>query len=298
MRLFAKLTVPVLSLGMLAMPALAQDEPGNAPPPGDAPRQRPPRGDGAPPGGPGGPGGERGMQRQGPLSPEKAKAAWEWEVKGVAKSLGLTPEQTTKVIAAYTEARTSNNDAMEKMRNDMREKAQAAAQGDGGAPEDRAAMAAEMQKTVNEARKADADKLSAALAKDLSADQVTKAMKSLGSFNPSWDNMVNSIAEFKLGDEKTYQALTPIEAYVIAVDKVRDSTDPEARRTAMTEARDSLTDSMKKILDEEQMGKFQRSIMGGGRMGGGMGGPGGGAGRGGARGGEGGGGSGGGGGTQ
>lgn len=286
MRCF-KTIVSTLALCAMSVPAFAQDEDGGkAPPPGDAPRQRQPRGEG----GQGAPGG----QRPGQLTAEKAKAAWELEAKGVSKSIGLNADQTTKVIAAYSQARTDNNKSMEKLRTEMREKAEAAA-GDDAAPEDRAAAMQEMQKKLAEARKADADKLSAALAKDLSSDQVTKAMKSLGSFNPSWDNMVNTIAEFNLGEDKTYQALTPIETYVIAVEKVRDSTDREAMRTAMTEARDTLHDSMKKILSEEQMGKFQRSVGGGRGMG--MGGPGGApGGRGGAgrRGGQGGGGSGGG----
>src|SRR5690349_3312899 len=99
-----KTIVSTFALCAMTIPALAQDDGGKAPPAGDAPRQRPPRGEGA-----AGPG-----QRPGQLTPEKAKAAWDLEAKGVAHTLGLNADQTAKLTAAYSQARADNNKSMEK----------------------------------------------------------------------------------------------------------------------------------------------------------------------------------------
>jgi hypothetical protein len=247
-----RLIVSSLAVGVIGLSALAQD---------------PPTGPGAPPGRggqvPGGPGGAAARPR---LSPEKAKAAWEVEAKGVAKSLTLNDELTTKTVAAYSEARESQLAATEKLMREIADKeraARSAGEGDQGggegadtSREQRAARRAETQKQFAELNKAERDKLQAALAKFLSEEQTTKALATLGTFNPRWDAMVDAVIGFKLEEAKNTEALTAIQTFVEQVGKAGEmgprggSPDPDARK--------QLTDTMKKLLSEEQFGQFQR----------------------------------------
>lgn len=235
--------VSCLTIGLASFAACAQDGP-----PGGPPRRE---------------GGRQGMGQ--PLSPEKAKAAWEVQAKGVAADLALSPEQTKALTDAYAAARTSQGEAADKMRKDMMEKAQ----------EEGAQTAfAEIQKKTEELVKSEQAKFSKALSATLNPAQVSKAMESLGEFGAArqWDVLTDVITGFGLDSAKTAAANKTLREYVIAVGKARGGEDREAARTAMGEARKTMTDSMKGMLTEDQFAKFQAS-MGGGR--GGQGGPGG-----------------------
>ena len=248
-----RLIVSSLAVGVIGLSALAQD-----PPPGPG---APPARGGQVPGGPGGPGGPGARQR---LSPEKLKAAWEVEAKGVAKSLTLNDELTTKTVAAYSEARESQGAAMEKLNRDFADKQRAARSGgEGDSPggadasrEQRAAQIAERQKQAADLNKAEREKLQTALAKFMNPEQTTKALATLGTFNPRWDAMVDAVVGYKLDEAKSTEALTAIQTFVEQVGKAGEmgprggSPDPDARK--------QLTDTMKKLLNEEQFGQFQR----------------------------------------
>ena len=265
-----RLIVSSLAVGVIGLSALAQDPP----PPG--PGAPPARGGQGP--GPGNPG--RGRAR---LSPEKAKAAWEIEAKGVAKGLSLNDDLTSKTVAAYTEARESQSAAMEKLMRDIAEKGRSARGGEGdsggaGGEGSRGDQRAEQQKAFADLNKSEKDKLQTALAKFLNPEQTTKAVTTLGTFNSRWDAMVDAVVGFKLDEAKHTEALTAIQTFVEQAAKAGEmgprggSPDPEARR--------QLTDTMKKLLNDEQFGQFQR--IAGGRAPGGPEGGRGGAGRGGA----------------
>src|SRR5262245_31439295 len=244
-----RLIVSSLAVGVISLSALAQD-----PPPG--PGAPPPGRGGQVPGGAGGPGGR---QR---LSPEKQKAAWEAEAKGVAKSLTLNDELTTKTVAAYSEARQSHSTAMEKLTRETMEKPDAGGGDEGGG--DRASRGADLRKGITDLNKAEREKLQTALAKFLNQEQTTKAIASLGTFNPRWDAMVDTLIGFKLEEAKNTEGLAAIQTFVEQVGKAGEmgprggSPDPDARK--------QLTDTMKKLLSEEQFGQFQRAA--GGRAGG------------------------------
>src|SRR5262249_46346373 len=97
------------------------------------------------------------------------------------------------------------------------------------------------------------------------------------------DNMADAVAGFKLDATKQQDALVAMEDYVVAQGKARGQLrdgDRDAIRTAMQEAREKLSASMKKLLSEEQFKKFESTMQGGfgGRGGGGGRGPGGGGG--------------------
>lgn len=123
----------------------------------------------------------------------------------------------------------------------------------GGDP--RQALQEEMQKLL----KAEQEKLEADLAMFLAGDQLKYAGYVLGSFSTSWDVMADMIASFKLGDEKTFQALKPIEAYIAETTKLRGTGERGANTQPMQEARQKLDKAMESILDEQQMARFKRS---------------------------------------
>lgn len=260
--------VSCIALGTLALSATAQNEPPARP----AVRPARPADAGAPQ--PGGPGGARPQQ----LSPEKAKAAWEVEATGVAKRAMVEDAKIKDVVKAYSEARASYDAAAEKMRAEMRAKAE-----DKGGGNDKGGggggRGAEMMKAMEDLNKAEREKLQKALGAAVSQDQTTKLMASLGTFNRQWDAMADSISGFGLEAKKQQDALNAVEDYVVAQAKIRGGgpdADPEARRSANQESRTKLTDSLKKVLSEEQMKKLE-PMLGGGR-GRGPGGPGGGGG--------------------
>jgi hypothetical protein len=208
------------------------------------------------------------------MSPEKAKAAWDLQAHGVAKHHGLSEDQAKTVAKAYAEARESQKTAADKQRKELMEKARDGAAGGGGR-----GLGPEAMKAMEDLNKGEREKFEKALvAGGISAEQAGKLSASLGQFNPAWDVMVDTLAGFKLDAAKQQEGLNAIEAFVMAGSKARTGNpeDREANREAMQGARTKLTDSLKGILDEEQLKKFESTIRGaGGRQGGRPGGPGG-----------------------
>ncbi|MBL8999525.1 MAG: hypothetical protein JNK25_00135 [Phycisphaerae bacterium] len=202
-------------------------------------------------------GGRQGMAQ--PLTPEKSRAAWELQARSVASSLGFDAEQTKATIEAYLAARTSHTEASDKMRKELMDKAR-----DEGAQ----GAFAEIQQKTEELMKSEREKLEKSLSSKLSADQVQKAISPLGSFNRQWDTMTDALAGFGLDAAKMKDAQSAVQTYIVAVDKARAGGDREALRTATQEARKTLTDTMKGILSEDQMAKFQATLGGGRGMGG------------------------------
>jgi len=259
----SKMIVALSATGLLSFSTLAQD--GTATGKGDQSGQTR-QGDGA------------ARQRRAPLTAEKAKAAWDLEAKSVAKELNLSGDNIAKIVSAYAEARESYRTSLEKARRDAAEKAKQSAsggdaktQGDAKTPADanagkggaaRSRTPSEAQKAAAEVLKTEQDKLKTALAKFLSEDQNTKAMASLGSFDRSWDAMVNTVAEFSLGEVKTIEALQPVQTYVVSIHKPRIAATGDAARTTNRQARQDLLDAMKKVLNAEQMTQFERSVGG------------------------------------
>jgi hypothetical protein len=195
------------------------------------------------------------------MDPAKAKAAQELEATGVAKHAGLNDGQTKALVKVYLAARESHAAASEKMRQEMRD-----GNGDGGRPD-----FAAMQQKMQDLNKSEREKFKNALGSTVSAEQGAKVLTSLGTFNMQWDRWVDALAELKLEPAKQQQGLEAIEAYVIDTEKARGG-DREAMREAMQSSREKLTDSMKKILNDEQFAKFEAGMRPGGR---GQGGPGG-----------------------
>lgn len=234
--------VTCLVLGATALNAAAQSAAPDAKPQQPAP-DRP---SGAQPG-PRGDGG-----RGGALTPEKSKAAWEAQAKGVGAVLGLDESKITSLTKAYVEARTSHNAANAKLREEMADR-----RGEAGGPEGMA----EIQKKMEDMNKAEREKFEKSLAGTLTTEQAATAMQTLGGFNVMWDRMTDAVSGFGLDAAKSLDAQKAMQAYVTAMSKARTG-DREAMRTIMQEARAKLTESMKGILNAEQFAKFEPSMGG------------------------------------
>jgi hypothetical protein len=251
--------VAAIAIGATGLSALAQDSnPAQA-----TPRRQRTRQPDAQPGQDGAR--QPGQGRPGALSPEKAKAAWELEATGVAKRLGLKDDQTKALIKAYTDARTSQNEALDKAMKAAQDKARDSGDEGGGRPR----MDPQAMQEMNKTEKA---KFETAIKPTLSADQSTKVLASLGTFSRPWDQMTDILAGFNLDASKKQDAQNAVEDFVVATGKARAANagpdgDREAMRTAMQEANQKLTDSLKKDLSDEQMTQIQ-SAMSMGRGGG------------------------------
>ena len=207
--------ISCVAVGAMGLSALAQDKKPDQPPAGD----RQPRGNR-----PGGPGGG-GMMR-GQLPPERAKAAWEAEATGVAKHAGLNEAQTKSLVAAYTAARESHAESMQKLMKEVRDAAEGNERPDPQA----------MQEKMQGLNKAEKEKFQKAVGATLSADQAAKVLASLGSFNGQWDRWVDALGEFKLDPAKNQQAMDALETFVLASEKARAG-DRETMRESMQAAR-------------------------------------------------------------
>src|SRR6185436_14644590 len=183
----SNLVASMLAIGAMSLSAMAQAQPKGKdrpqPPAGD----RPARGGDGQPGGGGGRGGQMGQ-----LSPEKSKAAQETEATGVAARNGLNAEQTKALVAAYLDARKSQGEATQKLREEQREKMR-----DGGG-DDRQAAGEAMQKAMADLNKSETAKFEKALEGKIPADKKAAVLGSLGTFTVQWDRWVDALSEFKL----------------------------------------------------------------------------------------------------
>lgn len=259
-----KMIVASIAVGSIGLTASAQNAPSKDKQPPPPSEKQPPPGDKPPP-----PRAREGMGPREPLSPEKSKAAWAAQAKGVSARLGLDETKSAAVVKAYTEARQSQGDAADKLRKDAMEKRQ---EGGGEA-------FAEIQKKIDELNKTEREKFEKALSSSLSADQTSKASASLGLFNRQWDVLTDTVLGFNLDAKKSSDAANAVEDYVVSFSKVRPgqpNEDRAAARTAMQEARKKLSDTMKAMLTEDQFKKFEGAMAGGmrapGPRGGGQGG--------------------------
>ncbi len=185
------------------------------------------------------------MAQGGPPSIANPDQVWEGEAKAVAKDLSLSAEQTGKLVEAYKAARVSHQTA-------MREKM---SQRQGGRPDFSGFVA------IADAEKA---KLETALKGFLNADQTTKAMAILGTLSRRWDSMVAVLDSMGL-DEKTKAAAMKVTmASAIESEAMMRSAmsgqDRGAMRDKFLETRNKLNAEMAKVLNPDQMAKWNEAM--------------------------------------
>ncbi len=210
----------------------------------------------------GGPAPREGGQRMAApvLSAEKSKIAWKAQAEGVAASLTLDAEKTAALVKAYDEARGANLESTEKLRKQIAEKREQGEEGRAGIEE--------LRNQLLEVGKTSRENIEKAFGAILTPEQVTKAMSSLGTFNRQWDIMTDSVLGFSLDSAKNAEATKAMQKFVETMSNARREPGQQGGGGGMGEARNTLMDSMKKLLSEEQFGKFQAATGMGGRRGG------------------------------
>ena len=178
-------------------------------------------------------------QQRSALSPEKQEAAQKMEAQYVAKELKLSDDNTSKLVAAYLKARKSLTDARQALRSEGTRDFQA----------------------YRDLSDKESQKLEGELGKFLKEKQVKKAMESLGTFNTSWDRMLDALAGFKLEEKQLNKALDKVNAYVIdsakLMQEARESGSFREMRPKFQELRDKLDKAMEGILSAEQLEQWK-----------------------------------------
>ena len=178
----------------------------------------------------------------GPPGLEKNDKAWEIEANTVAQGLGLSAEQSKKLVDAYKAARDSQMTAMRE------------AMGQGGRPEPGKRM---------EITKAEAAKLETALKGFLKPEETTKAMASLGTLNARWDRMVMALDAMNLEEKPRAEAMKLVEQNVAETGKIMQGAaaggDFQAMREKMAPLRDKLDADLAKVLSADQMTKWKEA---------------------------------------
>jgi hypothetical protein len=179
------------------------------------------------------------QQRAG-LSPEKQAAVQKLETQYVAKKLKLSDENTSKLVSAYMNARKSYADAREALRTQGSRDFQA----------------------FRDLQDKESKKLESDLGKFLDEKQVKKAMESLGTFNATWDRMVDALAGFNLQEKALDKALDNVNDYIIESAKLmqqaRESGSFQEMRPKLQELRQKLDKDMEGVLSKEQLEQWKQ----------------------------------------
>ncbi len=197
------------------------------------------------------------------LEPEQTEAARTLAARGVAHDLALSEENASKLIDAYKAARESYDAARAEMIGSamggggMMGGGMAGGGMMGGGMAGGGMMGGGMAGGLNlEFVTAEQDKLEEALTDFLSADQVSKALESLGTFSSNWDNQLNVIAGFDLDDETLFKALALINTYVVdsekAIEAAMTNQDFHTMISAMQTHKAALDGALADILSSYQ----------------------------------------------
>ncbi len=162
--------------------------------------------------------------------------AWEVQAKTVAKGLGISGEQTEKLVDAYRTARNSQTTAAN------------AVSGPAERPDE------EKMREVNRIERA---KFKAVLDGFLNPEQVDAVLLTLGSFFRRWDGMVEVLEAMDLADKPREEALKLTADYVAewnkAMQALMASGGRESMRELANELKDKLDREMSEFLSAEQM---------------------------------------------
>jgi len=249
----ARLALFVVAIGTTGLTATGQEPPATSEPPA-APDTR---ADTVPP--------IKAPARE-PITPEKAKAAWALEATGVARRVGAREDQIASVVKAYSEAREAQLKGLRKHQDTtIKEAVTARDAGDGRSKGDIFDRSISLlMKGINDIQISDRENLQRELAGTLSADQTTRAMASLGTFDIDWDAMADAVADLDLGAIKQQEALNTIEDFVISDSKLfpilSGGSDYATMEAASKESRrvsKRLDEAMKAMLTDEQFARFK-----------------------------------------
>jgi Spy/CpxP family protein refolding chaperone len=181
---------------------------------------------------------------QPPGSAQNEKA-WELQAKTVAKDLELSDEQAGKLADAYKAARDSHSAAVASLRG----------QQTGGGRGD--------MRAFQEANQAERAKFETVLKGFLNEEQTAKALATLGTFNRRWDMMVMALDGLGLDEKAQGDAMKLVAGHVAesgkAMNAARASGNMEAARESNQKLREKLEADLGKILNAEQMAKWNEA---------------------------------------
>jgi hypothetical protein len=161
---------------------------------------------------------------------------WKTEVKGIAAELGLTKDRQSKLTEVFIAARKRQRDAVRALPEEA----------------DRIKSRAAIE-VVNVKERTSLEK---ALQGILTAEQMTKALPLLGSFNHRWDSMVKTLSTLKLEKEKLHASLKLVGTFVTEYDKARSEAAASGTRFSSSVTRDlkaKLDAGMTPLLTAEQL---------------------------------------------
>ncbi len=223
----------------IALPTFGQEPPLPPPPPGAHP--------GGPPPGP----------HQRPdmmLSPEQAEEAWNLEANHVARKLELSPDLSTKLAAAYVQARRDHGMAMRDALGGPRGGGPRGGDRQDGAPD------AERVREIERMRREKIDEARASLQKSISAflneSQTTEAVRRLGGFSRQWDQMALTLKKFNLGDQQS-AAMELAHEYTIEAEQMLQDGPTGSLRDQLKARRDVLDTAVGKYLTAAQLEQWK-----------------------------------------
>jgi hypothetical protein len=169
----------------------------------------------------------------------------------VARQLGLSSEDETRIVTAYVSTRGELIEALRAAR--QRARSESGEEGD----QTREGGASNRELTV--ARR---EALEGKLAGFLEPEQATKAMAVLGTFSQSWDRMVDAIDRMELDEARAAAALDHVQVYIADTAALRRTGERSELREAYRSLRQKMYEGLGSLLDEQQMAMFRQAQTG------------------------------------
>ena len=165
------------------------------------------------------------------LPPEKALAAWKLQSACVAQALNLSDSNTALLEQAYTNARTAHMEAARKLETQVADRM-------------------ERYEALLKLRDTERIKLENNVRNFLTAEQVSRAMGSLGAFDSEGDSYVDTLAGYGLPREVLAQAVSLVTQYTTGANKALQEAAASQDIYAWFEARHDLKQALDTALAE------------------------------------------------
>lgn len=179
---------------------------------------------------------------------EESEAIWTLQSRSIARELNLSEEDELKLAAAYKTTRKSQAEKISDIRKEI------------GFDPNASGLISEKSQELNASEK---DKLETSIKEFLDDEKTATAVELMGSFSYMWDRMSSVLLGFKLEEEKLYQAVEHVNAYIIVLEEASKGvrTDPDSRAVLwerVDEQREKLTESLALILSKDQLDSWKK----------------------------------------
>ena len=176
------------------------------------------------------------------LSPEKALSAWKLQSACAAQALNLSDSNTTLLEQAYTNARSIHMEAARKMETQVADRM-------------------ERYEALLKLRESEGTKLESNVKNFLTAQQVNRAMGSLGAFDSQGDSYVDALAGYGLSQDVLSRAVSSVSQYTASSNKaLREaaaSQDVYAWFEARRDLKENLDAALGAVLPDRQLTQWK-----------------------------------------